>query len=272
MRIKRRFIVLLCGIILCGFAGYFIPFNNFSIDVVELTHKHNLDEQNRRIASDIKSMGRNLDKLDNELDKLEKKKQEIADIAGIDPFNASTTIHHHAKKIVRNIDTLVAATDKTFAFFSVLMESGEKPGKRLLFEEIPVGRPVYGVPFISSHFGMKKDPFTGADKMHFGVDFVVPQNTPVVATASGQVVAIDHSALWGTRIVLQHAYGFSTVYAHLGSVLVHSGEHIVRGDRVGTAGLSGLTTGVHLHYEIAKNGKPVNPEYYFVPDWGHNRS
>lgn len=272
MRVKRRFIVLLCVIILCGFAGYFVPFNKFSIDVVEQAHKHTLDEQNRRIASAIKSMGRNLNKLDDELDKLEKKKQEIAAIAGIDPRGASTAIRRLPKRTIRNIDTLVAATDKTYALFSTLMESGDKQGKGSLFEMIPVGLPVYGVPFISSRYGMKKDPFTGIYKMHLGVDFAVPQNAPVIATASGQVVVVDHTALWGARIVIQHAYGFSTVYAHLGTIDVHSGEHVVRGEQIGTAGLSGLTTGVHLHYEIGKNGKAVNPEYYFVPDWGHASS
>jgi murein DD-endopeptidase MepM/ murein hydrolase activator NlpD len=119
--------------------------------------------------------------------------------------------------------------------------------------------------FVGMRFGNTKDPFTDFTKMHFGIDFFLSRGAPIIATASGIVAKVEDGKMWGKRIFINHAYGFSTVYAHLGNVQVFAGKKVKKGDQIAIAGLSGLSTGVHVHYEIWHNGKAENPEDYFFP-------
>jgi murein DD-endopeptidase MepM/ murein hydrolase activator NlpD len=79
------------------------------------------------------------------------------------------------------------------------------------------------------------------------------------------VLLVEKHCRWGWRIKLNHKYGFSTVYAHLGTVHVVNGKRVKRGDVIATVGISGLTTGPHLHYEVWQKGKQVNPLDYIFP-------
>jgi len=273
VRVKRTFLVVLIIVILFGIAGYFVPFSNLSLDVVEQQHKNILDEQNKRITADVKSMRKNLGALNDEMKTLERKKKEIAEISGMnDSAGHSGIIRKHSRRLHNNIDTLYGVTVRAYNLFSALMKPvSQTTGASTVFDKVPVSRPVCGVPFVLARFGIKKDPFTDGEKMHYGVDFVIPENAPVVATAAGKVILVDHTAMWGYRVVIRHAYGFTSVYAHLGSPAVRSGDAVIRGKRVGIAGLSGLTTGVHVHYELLLNGKNVDPELYFFPDWAQTK-
>jgi murein DD-endopeptidase MepM/ murein hydrolase activator NlpD len=111
-----------------------------------------------------------------------------------------------------------------------------------------------------------KDPFTGDLKDHKGIDFSAKRGTPVIATASGVVDLVENHKYWGNRIRIKHRYGFSSVYAHLGTVNVRMDQKVKKGDEIGTIGLSGLTIGPHLHYEIRRHGTLIDPENYFFPE------
>lgn len=121
----------------------------------------------------------------------------------------------------------------------------------------PAGLPVDGP--ISSFFGGRRHPRTGDDAFHKGIDISVPLNTRVRATADGVVSFSGWSNGAGNTVVLEHGFGFNTVYAHHTRSLVKVGQRIRRGDVVVMSGATGAATGPHLHYEVWKDGKQVNP-------------
>jgi len=116
----------------------------------------------------------------------------------------------------------------------------------------------------TSGFGMRRDPYSNRNKMHEGQDFNGTwAKTPILATANGTVKKSKRYGTYGNYIEIDHGNGFSTVYAHLHRRYVKKGDKIVRGQKIGTLGNTGKSTGPHLHYEVKKYGKPVNPEDYF---------
>ena len=119
---------------------------------------------------------------------------------------------------------------------------------------------------ISSKFGMRFHPIDKYRKPHHGLDISGKIGLPIHAGADGKVILIKHSRAkvgYGNQIKLEHNYGFQTRYAHLEKILVKPNQKLKKGDIIGLMGNTGKSTGSHLHYEIIKNGKPVNPEPFF---------
>jgi len=110
---------------------------------------------------------------------------------------------------------------------------------------------------------MKMNPFWRFLRFHEGIDFAAPVGTPVRATAPGTVIESSNNSPQGIKIVIDHGNGYKTVYAHLDRPNVRQGQRLSRGETIGTVGNSGLSTAPHLHYEVHKNGKPVDPINYF---------
>lgn len=116
---------------------------------------------------------------------------------------------------------------------------------------------------ISSGFGMRPDPFTGQRRFHNGVDIVNAMRTPVRAAASGRVVHVESQiGNYGRFVILRHADGFQTLYAHLDSYSVRVGQNVSRGQQIGAMGNTGRSTGPHLHFSVIHNGRFVNPMRY----------
>lgn len=99
---------------------------------------------------------------------------------------------------------------------------------------------------------------------HKGVDIGVPVGSPVVAPADGKVTAVGYESGYGLMVVLEHRHGVSTIYAHLKSALVEEGAEVARGERIALTGMSGRTTGSHLHYEVRVAGQAVDPMNYML--------
>lgn len=131
---------------------------------------------------------------------------------------------------------------------------------------VPSSRPVpEGYP-LGSMFGMRKHPILGVNKMHQGIDFPAPIGTPVLATATGRVsklIMAGDSSTYGTHIMLEHDELYCTIYAHLSGVTVEPGQIVEEGDTIGFVGSTGRSTNPHLHYEVIRDGEPVDPEDYF---------
>jgi len=114
--------------------------------------------------------------------------------------------------------------------------------------------------FITSKFGMRKDPISGALNFHTGIDFRGNIGDPVVAAMEGTVSVVSESWLYGKHIIISHSNGYKTLYAHLNSCAVKQGETVARGRKIGEVGNTGYSTGSHLHFTIYdKHGKLVNP-------------
>ena len=117
---------------------------------------------------------------------------------------------------------------------------------------------------ISSGFGYRHDPFgrpTG--RMHNGVDFAGKPDSPIVATANGVVRHTGWVNGYGQAVLIDHGFGYSTLYAHTTGVKVKEGDVVKRGQQIAFMGTTGRSTGTHLHYEVWKDGQPVNPRHYF---------
>lgn len=117
---------------------------------------------------------------------------------------------------------------------------------------------------ISSPFGLRTHPITGRTKFHTGADLKANIGTPVKASAGGVVTKASYCSGYGNYISINHAGGLKTSYAHLSKILVRPGQHVTQGQLIAYSGNSGNSTGPHLHYELSKNGKFINP-MSFVP-------
>jgi murein DD-endopeptidase MepM/ murein hydrolase activator NlpD len=120
--------------------------------------------------------------------------------------------------------------------------------------------PVAG--WFSHGYGWRKDPFTGEREFHRGVDIVAPAGTDVAAPADGIAARAGRFAAYGKSIDLSHGHGYVTRYGHLSEVLVRPGQRVRRGEVIGRVGSTGRSTGPHLHYEVFRDGRRVNPRSY----------
>ena len=138
--------------------------------------------------------------------------------------------------------------------------------KDKLLAAIPAIQPVRNenLKQMASGFGYRTDPFTKARKMHEGMDFTAKTGTPIYATGDGVVEKADNTASgYGNHIVIRHGFGYETLYGHLSRYKCRAGQHIKRGDIIGYVGSTGRSEGPHLHYEVHKNGKVVNPLNFY---------
>ena len=116
---------------------------------------------------------------------------------------------------------------------------------------------------VTSHFGIRRDPFNGRSRFHRGVDIAARRGTKVFSPASGFVVYAGRKGGYGYVVEVQHDQATMTRYAHLQETLVSQGQVVHKGDAVGRTGNTGRSTGPHLHLEVLKNGRQVDPEIYF---------
>jgi len=118
--------------------------------------------------------------------------------------------------------------------------------------------------WVTSGFGFRLNPFTGLNQMHEGVDISNRVGTPVIAPANGFVSDIGNDWVNGKTLILSHGFGMVTRYSHLNKIFLKVGQKVKRGDKIGEIGMTGKTTGPHLHYEVRLNGIAVNPMKYIL--------
>ncbi|MCL1827543.1 MAG: peptidoglycan DD-metalloendopeptidase family protein, partial [Candidatus Cloacimonetes bacterium] len=120
---------------------------------------------------------------------------------------------------------------------------------------------IYPVPsrFVTSHYGMRKDPISGALTFHTGIDLRANTGTTVMAALDGVVSVVSENWLYGKHIIITHPNGYKTLYGHLNSYAVNQGDRVSRGRKIGEAGNTGYSTGPHLHFGLKISGKWSNP-------------
>lgn len=120
---------------------------------------------------------------------------------------------------------------------------------------------------MASGYGWRIDPVYGVSKFHAGMDFTAPTGTEIYATGKGRAIKVNYSTGgYGNRIIVDHGYGYQTLYAHMSGFAVKQGEEVQRGQVIGYVGNTGKSVGPHLHYEVHKNGEKVNPVYFYYQD------
>ncbi|MCB9256868.1 MAG: M23 family metallopeptidase [Chitinophagales bacterium] len=136
-------------------------------------------------------------------------------------------------------------------------------------QSLPAIQPVSNTDLkrMASGYGWRIDPVYGVSKFHAGMDFTAPVGTEVYATGKGKAVKVDYSTGgYGNRIIIDHGYGYQTLYAHLSSFEIKAGDEVHRGQVIGYVGNTGKSVGPHLHYEVHKNGEKLNPVYFYYQD------
>lgn len=119
---------------------------------------------------------------------------------------------------------------------------------------------------LASGFGVRMHPILKIGKLHAGTDFAAKVGTPIYATGNGKVKLAERHGGYGNAVVIDHGYGYESLYAHMSKFKVRRGQKVKRGDIIGYVGSTGLSTGPHLHYEIHKDGRPIDPVSYFYQD------
>jgi len=171
-------------------------------------------------------------------------------------------------KLLTNVDLktrkLLIKLNEERKSLDTLLKSAER--KSDMLASIPAIRPIKNMYNVTSGFGMRYHPILKILKWHTGVDITAPRGTPVYATADGVVSFKQAQSGYGTNVIINHGYSYETLYAHLSKRVVKPGQKVKRGQLVGYVGNTGLSVGPHLHYEVWKNGNPVNPVHYFFSD------
>jgi murein DD-endopeptidase MepM/ murein hydrolase activator NlpD len=167
-------------------------------------------------------------------------------------------------KQLNNISSRIIFQKKSYESISNLISRKDEK-----LASIPAIQPVSNKQLdrIASGFGTRIDPIYGTPKMHKGLDFTAPQGTPIYATGNGVVkVAGSSDGGYGNHVVINHGYGYQTLYGHMVRIKVRAGQRVTRGQVIGWVGSTGKSTGPHCHYEVLINNNHVDPVYFFYND------
>ena len=165
--------------------------------------------------------------------------------------------------LTRRVNLMTVRTKKELESYEELWQMLKNKDERMA--HIPAISPVKN-PKVISGFGMRYHPVYKILRRHTGVDLVGKRGQPIFATADGKVSSDHPGAGYGISVVINHGYGYQTIYAHLSKANVRPGQKVKRGEIIGFMGSSGLASGTHLHYEVVKNGQKVNPVHFFYGD------
>ncbi|MBR5957304.1 MAG: M23 family metallopeptidase [Salinivirgaceae bacterium] len=166
------------------------------------------------------------------------------------------------------LDTVLMRVDSKADVYDNVINESQKRTKFLA--AVPAVFPVdntHSIARVASGYGYRIHPIYQTLKMHTGIDIAAPAGTSVYATGNGRVASVEnHPTTRGRVIVIDHGYGYKTVYEHLGKAKVRTGQRVTRGDVIGEVGSTGRSTAPHLHYEVHKRNKTENPINYYYAD------
>ena len=165
---------------------------------------------------------------------------------------------------LNNLSLRLVYMAKSFIEIEEMVKNKEK-----LLEAIPAIQPLSNKDLtrIASGFGNRIDPVYKIPKFHAGLDFTAPIGTPIYATADGTIKTANFNAGgYGNHVVINHGYGYETLYGHMVRIKARVGQNVKRGEVIGYVGNTGKSTGPHCHYEVHRNGSPLDPVYFFYND------
>ena len=167
-------------------------------------------------------------------------------------------------KTLTTLTSRVKVQSKSYEQIDELIKNKEQ-----LLSHTPAIQPVSNQDLnrIASGFGYRIDPVYKTVKMHAGLDFAAPQGTPIYATANGTVTTAGNKGNgYGNHVIINHGYGYETLYGHMVKVKSNPGQKVTRGEVIGWVGSTGKSTGPHCHYEVHKNKNKIDPVYFFYND------
>lgn len=223
-----------------------------AVDKRQLADLANENQQLRQVNQDFENSIR---ELKGQLTEFEQRTQQLAIVAGLDGIATAQASGVGGDDLPDRLGALSGRLDQIEADLDAQVR---------LANATPAISPVRGI--LTSAYGYRKDPVSGAKALHRAVDLSTAPGHPVVATADGIVLRAERSGRLGNAVVIAHGYGFTTRYGHLARFKVEAGQRVKRGDVIGFVGNTGRTTGYHLHYEVLADGTPVNPLVYILDE------
>jgi len=244
-----------------------------------------LNRENQQYAMQLELMNKRLDQLSSVLKDIEERDDNIyrtifeaepvpveertAGIGGVDRYKNLKGYKNTEliTKTAMKIDQLSRELYVQSKSFDEVYNLARNKAKMLA--SIPGIQPVSNKDLkrIASGFGYRIHPIYKTLRMHEGIDFTAPIGTPIYATGNGTVERLkSRMSGYGKVVKIDHGYGYETLYAHMSKIIVRPGQKVKRGEIIGYVGNTGRSTGPHLHYEVIKNKKPVNPVHFFYQD------
>ena len=223
------------------------------------------DRVNQKI-SDVNFLLNNIKNYDSLIDNVFEYKP-----TNLEGFHRSKTPKGNYIKIVNTTSKRIKKLDENLEKQKIALDiiSDTTILRPDMIASIPATQPIKNdnLEFTGSGWGYRFHPINKKKEFHTGQDFFVPSGTKVFATGKAKVVSIQRDSTgYGTQIVLDHGYGYKTLYAHLGIIKVKLKQTVHRGDIIALSGNTGTSTGPHLHYEVIKDGVKMNPINYFFND------
>lgn len=236
--------------------------------------------ENYELRHQLISMNQRLSDFNNQLSQLyieDDQLRILADIpkidqdirqVGIGGFIAPEVSMTHDEETVRNLIFDLDKIERELklqraSFYEIKKQFIEKAD---LINHTPSIRPVDSG-YMSSHFGMRRDPFNGRRTHHNGLDYSAERGTPIISTANGKVVFSKRTPGLGNLVIIDHGYGFRTAYGHMNRIMVKKGQTVERWQKIGEVGSTGRSTAPHLHYEVHIDRKAVDPRDYIYDNF-----
>ena len=272
-------IILLLSLSVAAF--FFWVSNNYMELKKNIPEKLTLLQQNAQYKNQLKSLAGKIDQMNKKVAELKEFETKLKIMVNLDTGEDGTQFlgvggsdssileseDSSGKSPQRLVSLMHQSLDNLNAEISV--QKREKTelysfleSQKTMFSCTPSVTPAAG--WVSSRFGYRVSPFTSKKEFHSGLDIASRVGTEILSSADGVVTSVGKSDGLGIHIVINHGYGFKTIYGHLSKTLVKDGQTVKRGQDIALMGNTGRSTGSHLHYEVQLNEVPVNPERYIL--------
>lgn len=280
---QTQVLLIALGILLSGFVlamATYMATMKFAVDLrnpylrslLAALHKDELKKNEAETRDNLNALATKVGELQARILRLDAFGERLAKAVGIKP-----TEFRFDEKPGQGGPSPMAGRDLTVAEFQqmltemsrILDDRSDKLGvldsflmdDRLARKTVPTTMPV-SMSYFSSTYGYRLDPITGRNSFHTGVDLIAPTGTPVVAAAGGVVATVAYVAEYGNIVEIDHDNGLTTRYAHLSRSQVKVGDVVMKGQAIAQVGMTGRTTGPHLHFEVREKGIPLNPNKF----------
>ncbi len=253
---------------------------------VDVARSQRLERANRALSSEITRLGQQVGALTDTLAVIQRRNEEMRLVAGLEPLSPDVeragiggpagpwpereqllteggTVGREAFSVHSDLDALIRRANLIATSFRQAAESIAAHTQEMA--ATPSIMPTMG--FLTSKFSfIRYHPILHESRPHEGIDITAAYGTRIIAPAAGRVIKVGSENGYGNMVVLDHGYGLETRYAHMSRWAVRVGQMVKRGDLLGYVGSTGLSTGPHLHYEVLRDGRAIDPLKYILPD------
>jgi murein DD-endopeptidase MepM/ murein hydrolase activator NlpD len=270
-RVTNRQLHIATGIAVFLAAGSLFTTWSFFTNSIDRNELQQVTTENESLRAINRSFETSISSLQKQLSDFEDQTRQLAIVAGLNELEPtsesgigglSTPIpSSDPDAALADLGDRVAHLNRALDAVGINLDERER-----LISSTPSIAPVKGI--LTSSYGYRSDPITGARSAHFAIDIAAAPGMPVQATADGVVVKAERVGGLGNAVYVSHGYGITTRYGHLSKITVKPGDRINQRDVLGLVGSSGRSTGYHLHYEVRVDGQPENPRAYILDGTG----